>query len=152
MQATRDVLADAAPQLVVKLAQHLDDQLAAVARGPVASLADALPAVNATRQALWAVARTRWRRKQLPPEPQPLDAGGLVQLALAGPGHASAMWGAVVEADRRAAERAAAEAAEAAKLAAAAAERPGRMVVGGPGTFGVPDLLPPPSDPLTGRR
>lgn len=150
-QDAQTLLADLAPQLVLKLAAYLDDQLAAVRQGPVGAVPDALSAVNASRSAVWTVARSRWSPVQLPKPPEPIGVGELVVLALGPPGGYSDQWGGIVEADRRRAEDEARQAAEMAQLRDKAVEVPGRMVIGGPGTFGQPDV-PPVDTRLAGRR
>jgi len=152
-QAITAAVADAAPGIVAKLAAHLDDQLAAAAREPVAHLPEALAAVEESRAAIWAIARTRWSRAELPVEPAPLTIGLLAETVLAGAGHLSAAWGSFLAAQEAKAKAAKADAARLEALREQAAANPGEMVstVEGP-AFGHPPTLPPVDTRLAGRR
>lgn len=148
-EAARTVLADLAPDLVLKIAAHLDEQLAAVKAGPVGAVPDALGAVNASRRACWDVARCRWSPVQLPTPPEPIDVGQLVTLALGPAGVYGDQWSQVVERDRRRAEDEARQAAEMTALSERAAVQQGKLVQEG---LGHPEPLPPEDRRLAGRR
>ena len=149
VEQARMLLADAAPDLVPQLAAEADKLLATTAKGAVTTLPRQMAALEQLRTILTAVAKCAWPHDVT--GYRPLDHGQLVDLAISGQGSHARDWAAFLAEQQRRAEAEAAAAAEMATLADKAAEQQGRMVIGGPGTFGQPDV-PPVDTRLAGRR
>lgn len=149
VEQARMLLADAAPDLVPQLAAEADKLLAVTARAQVQTIRKQQAALEQLRTVLVAVAKCAWPHDVK--GYRPLDDGQLVDLAYSGQESHARDWASFLAEQQRRVEEAAAAAAEMEALHEKAVEVPGRMVIGGPGTFGQPDV-PPVDTRLAGRR